>query len=349
MTPKETNQDYSFSSVSEQARIHPSSRIGPFSTIHSDVVIEENVRIGSNVTIYGGARIGKGTQIMPGVVISSDPSRLEFWRREEEAKTALQPLVQIGEHVFIDSNTVIHGGVTIGDGSWISSQVTIHDGARIGKGVKIFPNSLISGMPQDLKFYGEKTTLEIGDNTIIRQSTTLNRGTEYHGKTVIGKNCLIMAFVHVAHDCVIGNNVIVANAVNMGGHVEIDDFARIGGLVGVHQFVNIGKHVMISGGSRVSKDVPPYVKAGREPLQYEGVNSIGLRRNGYSNETIHLIQDIYRKVFLSGMNTTQSLAYIEAHLPATEERDEVITFLRKCSRGIIKRPGTLGEDDADIH
>lgn len=347
MLPKETNQDYSQSYVSEQASIHHSVRIDPFCTIYDDVEIGEGCHIGSNVTIYDGVRIGDNVRIMPGVVISSDPSKLEFWRASEDKNGALGPLAKIGNNVFIDSGTVIHGGVTIGDHCWIASQVTIHDGARIGNHVKIFPNALISGIPQDLKFYGEKTTLEIGDGTTIRQSTTLNRGTDYYGKTVVGKNCLIMAFVHIAHDCIIGDSVVIANAVNLGGHVEIDNFARVGGMVGIHQFVKLGKHVMISGGSRVSKDVPPYAKAGREPLQYEGVNSIGLRRCGYSNERIHQIQDIYRKVFLSGMNTSQALAYIEAHLPATEERDEVITFLRNCNRGIIKRPSAFINDNQE--
>ncbi len=348
MLPNETNQDYSLSYVSEHARIHPSVKIGPFTTISDDVIIEEGANIGPNVTIYDGVRIGRNTRIMPGVVISSDPSKLEFWRTDEDKGTSLHPLVQIGNNVYIDNGTTIHGGITIGDDCWIASQVTIHDGARIGKAVKIFPHALISGIPQDLKFYGEKTTLEIGDGTVIRQSTTLNRGTDYYGKTVVGKNCLIMAFVHIAHDCIIGDHVVIANAVNLGGHVEIDNHARIGGMVGIHQFVKIGKNVMVSGGTRVSKDVPPFAKAGREPLQYEGVNSIGLRRCGYANEQIHQIQDIYRKVFLSGMNTSQSLDYIEAHLPATEERDEVITFLRNCNRGIIKRPITVINDNKDI-
>ncbi|MDP5170770.1 MAG: acyl-ACP--UDP-N-acetylglucosamine O-acyltransferase [Bacteroidia bacterium] len=277
---------------------------------------------------------------MPCSVISSDPSQLEYWLSPEDKSNSIKPLVNIGNQVHIESSSILHGGITVGDGSWIGSHVTIHDGARIGKEVKIFPGAVISAVPQDLKFHGERTTLEIGDGTTIRECATLNRGTDYHGKTVVGKNCLIMAYVHVAHDCIVGDNVVIANAVNMAGHVEIGDDVRIGGLAGIHQFVKIGKHSMISGGALVGKDVPPFVKAGRDPVQFEGVNSIGLRRKGFSNETIHQIQDIYRRVFLSGMNNSQALSYIEAHLAPTEERDEVITFLRNCTRGIIKSPAS---------
>lgn len=344
MLQNQSNRNYPLSQVHDQADIHPSVRIEGFCTIHKDVVIGEGSHIGPNVTIYDGVRIGKHCRIMPGSVISADLTQLEFWRQPEDKGNALQPLVKIDDHVHIEASTTIHGGVVIGEGSWIGSHVTIHDGARIGRNVKIFPGAIVSAIPQDLKFHGEKTTLEIGDGTTIRECATLNRGTDQHGKTEIGKNCLIMAYVHVAHDCVVGDGVIMANAVNMAGHVEIGDYARIGGLAGIHQFVKIGKHVMISGGALVKKDVPPYVKAGREPVRFEGVNSIGLRRSGMPNERIHLIQEIYRKIFLSGMNNTQALSHIEAHLPATEERDEIITFLRNCTRGIIKSPSDSGND-----
>ncbi len=348
MQTEKSSRSFPSSAISEKADIHPNVRIDPFCSISDDVVIGEGSHIGPNVTIYDGVRIGKNCRIMPGAVISSDPSQLEFWLTPDEKGASMQPLVWIGDGVHIESAAIIHGGITIGDGSWIGSHVTIHDGARIGEKVNIFPGAVISAIPQDLKFHGEKTTMEIGDGTTIRECATLNRGTDYHGKTVVGKNCLIMAYVHVAHDCIIGDNVVIANAVNMAGHVEIGDDVRIGGLAGIHQFVKIGKHVMISGGALVGKDVPPFVKAGRDPVQYEGVNSIGLRRKGYSNDTIHQIQEIYRRVFLSGMNTSQALSYIEAHLPAIEERDEVITFLRNCTRGIIKSP-TVDDPSADSH
>ncbi|MEO0473959.1 MAG: acyl-ACP--UDP-N-acetylglucosamine O-acyltransferase [Bacteroidota bacterium] len=242
----------------------------------------------------------------------------------------------IGDRVHIEPSATLHGGISVGDDCWIGSSATIHDGARLGKSCKIFPSAVISAIPQDLKFQGERTLLIIGDNTTVRECATLNRGTDYYGQTTIGKNCLIMAYSHVAHDCLIGDNVIISNAVNIGGHVEIQEYAIIGGTAAIHQFAKIGKHAFVSGGSLVRKDVPPYVKCGRDPLQYEGVNSIGLRRRGFDNGTIHHIQDIYRMLFTSGMNTTQALDQVEAHMPATEERDEVITFIKNAARGIIK-------------
>ncbi|MDX1909598.1 MAG: acyl-ACP--UDP-N-acetylglucosamine O-acyltransferase [Bacteroidia bacterium] len=244
--------------------------------------------------------------------------------------------VSIGDHVYIGPSCNIHGGITIGDHAWFGGQVTVYDGARIGQHCRFFPGSVISAIPQDLKFHGEKTLLEIGDYTTVRECATLNRGTDYHGKTVIGAHVLVMAYAHIAHDCIIGNHVIIANAVNIAGHVEVGDYVIFGGVSAVHQFVKIGRHAMISGGSLVRKDVPPYVKAGRTPLHYEGVNSVGLRRRGFSNDVIHAIQNIYRFIFLSGMNTSHALAHVEAHLPATEERDEVISFIRNATRGIIK-------------
>lgn len=336
MIPIQTNNNYPMSNVSLAARIHPSVKIEPFTTIHDNVEIEEGSHIGSNVVIHSGVRIGKGTHIASGTTIESEKHQLEFWKDKNSIKNGRHPHVFIGDGVHIEPNVCIHGEVTIGDGTWIASFVTIHDGARIGKNCKIFPGAVISAIPQDLKFNGEKTTLEIGDNTTIRECATLNRGTEYFGKTIIGKNVLIMAYVHVAHDCVIKDHAIIVNAVNIGGHVEIGEHAVVGGASAIHQFVKIGKHVMVAGGSRVRKDVPPYIKAGREPLQYDGVNSIGLRRRGFESETIHQIQDIYRHIFLSGRNTSHALDYIEAHLPATEERDEVITFIQKAGRGIIR-------------
>ncbi|MDX2286725.1 MAG: acyl-ACP--UDP-N-acetylglucosamine O-acyltransferase [Bacteroidia bacterium] len=261
--------------------------------------------------------------------------------------------ISLGDHVHLEPGAVLHGGITIGSHCWIGSAVTIYDGARIGESCKIFPGAVISAIPQDLKFSGEKTTLEIGDHTIVRECATLNRGTVYHGKTSIGSRCLIMAYVHVAHDCVIGDYSIIANAVNMAGHVEIGPNAVIGGATAIHQFVKIGKQAMISGGSLVRKDVPPFVKAGREPLRYVGVNSIGLRRRGMDNQSIHAIQDIYRYIYLSGMNISAALTHVEAHLPATEDRDEIITFIRKATRGIIRgytpdaNGGDLGDGDHD--
>ena len=213
-------------------------------------------------------------------------------------------------------------------------------GAHIGKNCKIFPGAVISAVPQDLKFRGEKSIVKIGDNTTIRECATVNRGTAAKGVTQIGNNCLIMAYSHIAHDCLIGNNCIITNACQLAGEVVVDDFAILGGMSAVHQFVHIGKHVMIQGGSLIGKDVPPYVKAGRLPLSYAGVNSIGLRRREFSNEKINEIQDIYRILYQSGLNNSDAIERIEAEMPASKERDEIIMFVRNSKRGIMK--GYLG-------
>lgn len=248
----------------------------------------------------------------------------------------VHPQAKIARNVVIEPFVTIHKNVEIGEGSWIGSNVTIMEGARIGKNVKVFPGAVISAIPQDLKFDGEETTAEIGDNTTIREFVTVNRGTVASGKTVVGKNCLLMAYVHVAHDCIIGDNCILANAVNLAGHINIEDFAIIGGLSAVHQFVNIGQHVMISGGSLVRKDVPPYTKAARNPISFAGINSIGLRRRGFSSEKISEIQDIYRTIFNKNLNVSQAVNYIETEMPATPERDEILSFIANSARGIMK-------------
>jgi UDP-N-acetylglucosamine acyltransferase len=249
---------------------------------------------------------------------------------------SIDPLAKIAPNVVIDPFTIIHKNVEIGEGTWIGSNVTIFPGARIGKNCKIFPGAVISAIPQDLKFDGEETIVSIGDNTTIRECVTINRGTIDKHKTEVGNNCLIMAYVHLAHDVVVGNNVIISNGVQVAGHVEIQDNARIGGLSAVHQFVTIGRHVMIEGGSMVSKDVPPFVKAGRYPLSYEGVNSIGLRRSGLSSEKINEIQDIYRFLFVHNSNVSKAIKQIEAEMHITPERDEILGFVNASERGIMK-------------
>lgn len=248
----------------------------------------------------------------------------------------VHPQAKIARNVVIEPFVTIHKNVEIGEGTWIGSNVTIMEGARIGKNVKIFPGAVISAIPQDLKFEGEETTAEVGDNTTIREFVTINRGTKASHKTVVGKNCLLMAYVHIAHDCIVGNNCILANAVNLAGHINIDDFAIVGGLSAVHQFVNIGPHVMISGGSLVRKDVPPFTKAARDPLSFVGINSIGLRRRGYTSEKINEIQDIYRVIFTKNLNVSQAVAHIETEMPATPERDEILSFIANSTRGIMK-------------
>lgn len=248
----------------------------------------------------------------------------------------VHPDAKIHPSVVIDPFVTIDRDVEIGEGTRIGSNVTIMEGARIGKNVTIYPGAVISGPPQDLKFKGEQTVAIIGDGTVIRECVTIHRGTASKGKTVVGSNCLIMAYCHVAHDCVVGNNVIMSNAVQMAGEVVVDDFAVLGGGALIHQFCHIGSHVMLQGGALVNKDIPPFVKAAREPIVYAGVNSIGLRRRGYSNETIRDIQEIYRYLYLSGLNNSDAISRIEAELPASKERDEIILFVRNSGRGIIR-------------
>ena len=260
--------------------------------------------------------------------------------------TYIHPNAKIAQNVKIDPFTVIHHDVEIGEGTWIGSNVTIMEGARIGKNCRIFPGAVIAAVPQDLKFNGEKTYVEVGDNTIIREFVTIHRGTTDRLKTRVGSNCLIMAYSHIAHDCIIGSNCILSNSTQMAGHVNIGDWAIIGGVCAIHQFVRIGQHSFLSGGSLVGKDVPPYIKAVRHPLSYGGVNSIGLKRRGFSLEQINQILDIYRIIYNKGMNISQALEYIEEELPATDARDEIATFIRESGRGIIKRyvKGVTEED-----
>jgi len=248
----------------------------------------------------------------------------------------IHPGAKIATNVVVEPFTTINNNVIIGSGTWIGSNVTIMEGARIGKNCRIFPGAVISAIPQDLKFEDEESLVTIGDNTTIRECVTINRGTKAYGKTEIGKNCLIMATAHVAHDCIIKDNVIIVNGVTLAGHVEIGEYAIIGGLSGVHQFIHIGKHVMVSGGSLVRKDIPPYTKAAKEPLSYVGINSIGLRRRGFTSAKINEIQNIYRILFQKNNNTTQASRILEAELDATPERDEVLTFIKNSQRGIMK-------------
>ena len=240
----------------------------------------------------------------------------------------VHPAAKIASSVVIDPFVTIDQNVEIGEGTRIGSNVTILEGARIGKNCTICSGAVISGIPQDLKFRGEET--------VARECATVNRGTASKGKTVIGSNCLIMAYCHVAHDCVIGDNVIMSNAVQVAGEVVIDNYAVIGGGALIHQFSHIGQHVMLQGGALVNKDIPPYVKAGRNPISYAGINSIGLRRRGFTNEQIRDIQEIFRYLYLSGMNNSDAIERIEAELPATKERDEIIMFVRNSKRGIIR-------------
>ncbi len=248
----------------------------------------------------------------------------------------VHPDAKVADNVVIEPFVTIDKDVEIGNGTWIGSNVSIMSGARIGENCKIFPGAVIAAVPQDLKFAGEKTTVEIGNNTTIRECVTINRGTVSKGKTIVGNNCLLMAYVHIAHDVVLGNNVILANSVQVAGEVIIDDWAIIGGVSAIHQFVRIGTHTMLSGGSFVGKDVPPFVKAGRMPVSYAGINSIGLRRRGFSNDKINELQEIYRYVYQKGLNNKKAIERIEAEMPASKERDEIILFFNSSQRGTMK-------------
>lgn len=248
----------------------------------------------------------------------------------------VHPGAKIAKNVVIEPFTTIDNNVVIGEGTWIGSNVTIMEGARIGKNCNIFPGSVISAIPQDLKFKGEETTAEIGNNTTIREYVTINRGTVDRSKTVVGDNCLIMAYCHIAHDCVVGNNCIFSNSSTLAGHITVGDYVVLAGMTAVHQFCMIGNHAFVTGGSLVRKDVPPYVKAAREPLSYVGINSVGLRRRGYTSDQIKEIQSIYRILYQKNYNNTQAAQIIEAELEATPERDEILQFIKDSKRGIMK-------------
>ncbi|HZH55237.1 MAG TPA: acyl-ACP--UDP-N-acetylglucosamine O-acyltransferase [Sphingobacteriaceae bacterium] len=253
----------------------------------------------------------------------------------------IHPEAKIGDNVVIDPFSTIHKDVVIGEGTWIGSNVTIMDGARIGKHCRIFPGAVISGDPQDLKFEGEVTTAEIGDYTTIRECVTVNRGTKDKWKTVIGSHCLIQAYSHIAHDCFVGDHCVFSNNSTLGGHITVGDYVVLAGMVAVHQFCHIGSHAFIAGGSLVRKDVPPFVKAAREPLSYAGVNSVGLRRRGFSPNQINEIQDIYRIMFVKNSNLAKALDIIEAEYKPTEIRDEILDFIRNSNRGVMKGFGQV--------
>ena len=243
---------------------------------------------------------------------------------------------KIAKDVKVDSFATIYEDVEIGSGSWIGPNTVIMNGARIGKNVQIYPGAVIAGDPQDLKYKGEYTTAEIGDNTIIREYVTMNKGTKANDRTVVGKDCLIMSYVHIAHDCVLKDRIILGSYAALAGEVEVDSWAIVSPGSLVHQFVRIGTHVMLQAGSRVGKDVPPFAMAGREPVSFTGINSIGLRRRGFSNETIYAIQEVYRIVYQRGLNISDAVEFVLANLPASKERDEIVLFIKASKRGIIR-------------
>jgi UDP-N-acetylglucosamine acyltransferase len=250
----------------------------------------------------------------------------------------VHPNARLEENVTVEPFAYIAENVVIGEGTWVAPHSTILFGARIGKNCRIFPSAVISGIPQDLKFRGEETTAEIGDGTTIREGVTINRGTASAGRTIIGKNCLIMAYSHVGHDCIIGNNCILGNGTGLAGEVRIDEWAILSAGTLVHQFSRIGGHVMIGGGSKVRTDVPPFIKADRDPLTYLGLNIVGLTRRGFEKERIDSIHSIYRAIYQNGMNISQALDYIEKELDPSPDREYILEFIRKSERGIIRGP-----------
>jgi UDP-N-acetylglucosamine acyltransferase len=248
----------------------------------------------------------------------------------------IHPQAKLGANVTVEPFAYIDRNVEIGDESWIGPNSTILYGARIGKNCRIFPTAVVSGIPQDIKFVGEETIVEIGDNTTIREAATVNRGTVAAGKTVIGNNCLLMAYAHIGHDCVIGDNCIIGNSCGFAGEVKVHDWAIISAGTLVHQFSCIGAHVFIGGASKVRIDVPPYVKADREPLAYMGLNSIGLTRRGFEKDKIDEIHNIYRVLYLMNLNVSQAIEKIESDFEPSQERDYIISFFKNSERGVIR-------------
>lgn len=249
---------------------------------------------------------------------------------------SVHPDAKLGRDVVVEPFATIYADVTIGDGTWIGPNAVLMDGARIGSRCRIFPGAVIGAIPQDLKFAGEYTTAEVGDNTTIRECVTINRGTADRQRTAVGSNCLLMAYVHLAHDCVLGNNIVIANSVNLAGHVTIDDWAILEGNVAVQQFLHIGAHSFIAGASLVRKNVPPFVKAAREPLSYVGVNVVGLRRRGYTDEQVARIEDIYREIFVRNNNVERAVQSVEQTLPRSPERGQILDFIRNSPKGIMR-------------
>ncbi len=242
---------------------------------------------------------------------------------------------QLSENVTIGAFAVVEADVVIGEGTSVGPHTLIASGARIGKNCRIHNGTVVATLPQDLKFGGEATLFEIGDNTTIREFCTLNRGTLAHGKSAIGSNCLLMAYAHVAHDCEVGNNVIMANGVQLGGHVTIEDWAIIGGMTPVHQFCHVGQHCMVGGAFRVVQDIPPYILASDEPLRFAGLNSIGLRRRGFSSETLLQLKRVYKVLYRSNLNVTQALERIKAEFELIPEIQNIVRFIETSDRGII--------------
>lgn len=255
---------------------------------------------------------------------------------EQHNLSYIHPDAKIADNVKIGPFVTIEADVEIGEGTEIHSGAVILNGSRIGRNCRIHSSAVIGGVPQDLKFKGEKTLAIIGDNTVIREFATINRGTASKGKTVIGNNCLIMAYCHVAHDCYLHNNIIMSNACQIAGEVEIEDYAVIGGGTLVHQFTHIGQHIMLQGGSHVNKDIPPYAMVGREPISYIGINVVGLRRRGFTPEQLGRIQETYRYIYFSDLHNSEAINRILEETQPSAERDLIVDFVRTSARGIVR-------------
>lgn len=251
------------------------------------------------------------------------------------ALNSISPKAKIGSNVTIGDFTVIKDDVVIGNNVEIGSNVIVDDGARISDNVKLHHGAVVSTIPQDLKYSGEISTLEIGENTVVREYATLNRGTAASGKTIVGKNCLLMAYSHVAHDCRVGDNVVIANCGTLGGHVEVDDWVIVGGIVAVHQFVKIGEHSILAGFTKAVKDIPPYIMAGDNPMKFEGLNVIGLKRRGFTSEQIDGIKEFYKMLYKSGLNISDAVNKIKGELSLTPERSKILDFISRSTRGIL--------------
>ncbi len=252
-----------------------------------------------------------------------------------DARAVVSPNAKIGSDVVIGPFCIVEDDVLIGRGTRIGSSAVLAKGTRVGEECKIHHGAVLGTVPQDLKFHGEESVLEVGNNTTIREYATLNRGTSATGRTKVGSHCFIMAYAHVAHDCEVGDYVILANSVNMAGHVKIEDHVVIGGMVPIHQFTRIGRHVMIGGGFRVSKDVPPFALAGHDPLVFEGLNSVGLRRRSFSPDVIRNIENAYEIIYHRKMNVSQALETIKKEMQLTEEIKHIVEFIEASKRGII--------------
>lgn len=248
----------------------------------------------------------------------------------------IHPNAKLGADVTIEPFAFIDDNVEIGEGTLIMAGAQVRSGSRIGKHCILFPGSVVGGIPQDLKYKGEDTLAIVGDYTTIRECVTINKGTSAKMQTVVGNHCLLMAYCHVAHDCIIKDRVILGNATQLAGEVEVDNYAILSGAVLVHQFTRIGSHVMIQGGSRVGKDIPPYITAGRDPLCYAGVNLIGLKRRGFTSKQTNEIQDIYRSIYQSGYNFSDAIAFVEKNFEESDEKDLIVNFVKNSKRGIVR-------------